>query len=90
MQPMFKTQSWKEHLDVTIINGHTHICKQHHGNEYLEGRLHRFSCLLLESHSFSNLCTFRKWAMVACSGPEGDDVFDNAIGCAFRNWTLYA
>ena len=58
------------------------------GIKYVEGR--PFSCLLLESHSFSNLCTFRKWAMVACSGPEGDDVFDNAIGCAFRNWTLYA
>ena len=42
------------------------------------------------SFLFHIICTFRKWAVVACSGPEGDDVFDNAIGCAFRNWTLYA
>ena len=42
------------------------------------------------SFLFHIICTFRKWAVVACSGPEGDDVFDNAIGCAFRNWTLDA
>ena len=62
-----------------------HQIQPNHGNEYAEGKPHRFSCLLLESHSFSYLCTFRKWAVVGCSGPEGDDVFDNAIGCAFRN-----
>ena len=49
-----------------------------------------FISTFIKSFLFIHPCAFRKWAVVACSGPEGDDVFDNAIGCAFRNWTLYA